>query len=343
MKIKTISFVAAVVVAAVFAGCEWTSSDGEPTWSGNYEEAGDTVAEMNFSGTYRNDARGGCAVVTKSPSVNKGQQIISSTTTSSSSSSTGSSSSSMSSTSTKTPTSSSSSTSSSTTQTIKPKSKKESFSIWQPSSSTVITLSETPNPGTVSVSVKLKNYDSYTQEVTEEQWAWVNDGTGNLVGNSSTAGKGRVNGNQVTLYGYYTKGSLNDVVTVSYITQVTEETITNNKETSKETIYSEPSKPSYNNVASITVSQNGSSIKLHTSNGITMSGNISTVNVFSNDTSVTYSAQFSASSGTNSIVGTLDDRTGQNRLDATWTSGELVYDVNGFCGTSNASASQAQD
>jgi hypothetical protein len=44
MKIKTISFVAAVAVAAVFAGCEWTSSDGDPTWSGSYNEGGETVA-----------------------------------------------------------------------------------------------------------------------------------------------------------------------------------------------------------------------------------------------------------------------------------------------------------
>lgn len=39
-------FAVAVLCAGLFAGCEWTSSDSESSWSGSYDD-------MNFSGTYR--------------------------------------------------------------------------------------------------------------------------------------------------------------------------------------------------------------------------------------------------------------------------------------------------
>ena len=39
-------FLTAVLCAGLFAGCEWTGSDGESSWSGSYDD-------MNFSGTYR--------------------------------------------------------------------------------------------------------------------------------------------------------------------------------------------------------------------------------------------------------------------------------------------------
>jgi hypothetical protein len=268
MKIKTISFVAAVAVAAVFAGCEWTSSDGDPTWSGSYNEGGETVAGMNFSGTYRNDARGGCAVLTKDGSSSSSTPIVS--------------------------------TGSSTTI---------SQNVWQPNSSTVITLPSTPTPGSVAVSATVGG----------NQLAWTNDGSGNLVGSSGIAGSGKVDGNTVTLRGYKAgMGKEGDKVTVTYTPQDTS---------------SAPVVSGNGAVLAITVSQSGSNLKLHTSNGVTMSGAITTVSVYSNATSVTYNAQFTASSGNNSIVGTLDDRTGQNRIDATWTSGASIYDVNGFCGT----------
>lgn len=331
MKIKAVSFVAAATLAALFVGCEWTSSDGDPNWSGSYGEGGELVDDMNFSGTYRNDERGGAAILTKG-----GQNVISSTSSSSSSSSGGGSSSSSTTSSTTTPNSSSSTTSSTTSQTVKPKSMKETFSVWKPNSTTTFTLSQTPDPASVSVSVKLNCFDEYKQEQYTEQWSWINDGTGKLNGTGSGTGEGKVDGNQVTIYNYYSKGTENDVITVSYVTKAVEETITNSEQTSQETIYSEEA---MGNVVAITVSQQGSNLKFITSNGITMSGSIGTVNVYSNSTSVSFSAQFSASSSGNSIVGTLDDRTGQNRLDATWTSGAKVYDVNGFCPTTVGTAS----
>lgn len=39
-------FAVAASCAVLFAGCEWTSSGGDSSWSGNYDN-------MNFSGTYR--------------------------------------------------------------------------------------------------------------------------------------------------------------------------------------------------------------------------------------------------------------------------------------------------
>lgn len=274
MKIKTISFVAAVAVAAVFTGCEWTSSDGNPTWSGSYNEGGETVAEMNFSGTYRNDARGGCAVLTKDGSSSSSAPVISDGSSTS-----------------------------------------ISLNVWKPNLDTVITLPSAPDVGTVVAYLTLQN---------GHQVSWTNDGNGNLSSNIESAGVGKVNGNTVTLSKNLGIGEINDKVTVVYTP----------KDTSSAPVVS-----GNGAVLAITVSQSGSNLKLHVSNGVTMSGAITTVSVYSNATSVTYSAQFSASSGSNSIVGTLDDRTGQNRLDATWTSGASIYDVNGFCGTTAGSAS----
>lgn len=267
MKIKTISFLAAAAVAALFAGCEWTSSDGNPTWSGSYNEGGEMVKEMNFSGTYRNDGRGGCAVLTKSGESSSAPVVSGGSST-----------------------------------TIQK-------SAWEPDSATVIILPSTPVAGTVAVSANVGG----------NQLAWTNDGSGNLKGNSGIAGSGKVDGNTVTLMGY--KGGMGkkgDIVTVTY---------------TPEDKSSAPVVSGSGAVVAITVSQSGSNLKLHASNGVTMSGAITTVNVYSNANSVTYSAQFNASSSGNSIVGTIDDRTGQNRLDATWTSGASVYDVNGFCPT----------
>lgn len=276
MKIKTISFVVAAAVAALFAGCEWTSSDGNPTWSGGYNEGGDMVKGMNFSGTYRNDGRGGCAVLTKDGSSGSSAPVVSS--------------------------------GSSTTITR---------DVWEPNSSTVISLPSTPVPGSVAVSANIGG----------NQLAWTNDGSGNLKGSSGIAGSGKVDGNTVTLMGYKSgMGKKGDSVTVTY---------------TPEDKSSAPVVSGSGAVVAITVSQSGSNLKLHASNGVTMSGAITTVNVYSNANSVTYSAQFSASSSGNSIVGTIDDRTGQNRLDATWTSGASVYDVNGFCPTAAGSTGSA--
>lgn len=275
MKIKTISFVVAVAVAAVFAGCEWTSSDGDPTWSGSYGEGGDMVEGMNFSGTYRNDARGGCAVLTKSGDTTSTPVISSGKTT---------------------------------TLTV---------SVWEPNSSTTITLPSVPVPSTVAVSAIVGG----------NQLAWRNDGSGNLIGSSGIAGSGKVDGNTVTLYGYQKgMGSKKDPVTVTYTPEDTSST---------------PTVSGSGAVLAITVSQSGSNLKFTTSNGVTMSGSITTVSVYSNANSVTYNAQFTASGSGNSFVGTLDDRTGgQNRLDGTWTAGSSIYDVNGFSATSTGAALQ---
>ena len=274
MKIKAISFTVAVAVAALFAGCEWTSSDGNPTWSGSYGEGGETVAGMNFSGTYRNDARGGCAVLTKDGSSSSSTPVVS--------------------------------TGSSTTI---------SQNVWQPNSSTVITLPSTPIPGSVAVSATVGG----------NQLAWTNDGSGNLVGSSGIAGSGKVDGNTVTLRGYKAgMGKEGDKVTVTYTPQDTS---------------SAPVVSGNGAVLAITVSQAGSNLRFTTSNGVTMTGAITIVSVYSNASSVTYSAQFNASGSGNTMVGTLDDRTGQNRLDATWTAGASIYDVNGFCGTTAGSVS----
>lgn len=269
MKIKTISFVVAAAVAALFAGCEWTSSDGNPTWSGGYNEGGDMVKGMNFSGTYRNDGRGGCAVMTKSgdasstPVVSSGNKVVEN-------------------------------------------------GEWKRLGSTTISLSQEPDPSSVSV----------TAYPAGKPISWINAGNGVL--NGSDGSKGKVDGYTVVLFQYEPQGKDGDLVVVSYIP----------KDKSSAPVVSGSGA-----VVSITVSQSGSNLKLHASNGVTMSGAITTVNVYSNANSVTYSAQFSASSSGNSIVGTIDDRTGQNRLDATWTSGASVYDVNGFCPTGAGSAS----
>lgn len=45
MQRKSVSF-SLVALAALFAGCEWTSTSGSDSWSGSYDE-------MNFGGTYR--------------------------------------------------------------------------------------------------------------------------------------------------------------------------------------------------------------------------------------------------------------------------------------------------
>lgn len=273
MKIKTISFLAAAAVAALFAGCEWTSSDGDPTWSGSYSEGGDMVEGMNFSGTYRNDGRGGCAILTKSGDSSDAPVVSSGSTT-----------------------------------TIQK-------SAWEPNSSTTVSLPSIPVASTVAVSAIVGG----------NQLAWRNDGSGNLVGSSGVAGSGKVDGNTVTLYGYKAgMGKKGDIVTVTYTPQDTSST---------------PVVSGSGAVVAITVSQSGSNLKLHTSNGVTMSGSITTVSVYSNGNSVSYNAQFSASGSGNSIVGTLDDRTGgQNRLNGTWTSGAAIYDVNGFCATTTGSS-----
>ena len=45
MQRKSLSL-SLVALAAVFAGCEWTSTSGSDSWSGSYDS-------MNFGGTYR--------------------------------------------------------------------------------------------------------------------------------------------------------------------------------------------------------------------------------------------------------------------------------------------------
>lgn len=266
MKIKTISFAAVAAVAALFVGCEWTSSDGNPSWSGSYSEGGAAVSSMNFSGTYRNDTRGGCAIMTKdgssevaTPSVSTGNSV-------------------------------------SITK-----------NVWDPVYSTTIELPSKPVVGSVAVKAVVGG----------KTLSWKNDGNGNLMGSSGIAGTGSVSGNTVILMGYQPgQGSKNDPVTVTYIPEGTSST---------------PVVSGSGAVLAITVSQSGSNLKLTTSNGVTMSGAVTTVSVYSNATAVTYSAQFTAKGANgNEIVGTLDDRTGQNRLDATWTSGAAIYDVNGY-------------
>lgn len=87
------------------------------------------------------------------------------------------------------------------------------------------------------------------------------------------------------------------------------------------------------NVAAITVSQNGSSLKLTTSNGITMTGTFGTISVYSNTVGrANFTAEFSASSKDNQIVGTFDDTTGVKTINGTWTSGPIIYDVGGTAG-----------
>ncbi len=50
MRGSSYSFIlVAALCGGLFAGCEWTSSDGESSWSGSYDQ-------MNFSGTYRTAA-----------------------------------------------------------------------------------------------------------------------------------------------------------------------------------------------------------------------------------------------------------------------------------------------
>ena len=46
MQRKNLSLTLAAACAALFAGCEWTSTSGSDSWSGSYDA-------MNFGGTYR--------------------------------------------------------------------------------------------------------------------------------------------------------------------------------------------------------------------------------------------------------------------------------------------------
>lgn len=257
MRGQVLTFSIAAALAAVFAGCEWTSSSGDATWSGNFGEAGDLVDQMDFSGTYRNASRGGCAIITKAESSTSSDTVVS-------------------------------------------EGYYDEFSGYSASRTSYADQLKYPPRDQVAV--------MYTPDYT-----YYAEGNQFVCSAGSSGGSGSLNSQGG--WTLHVPSPVNSGTIRIFYTPDTES--------------STGAGSSSTSIEAITVSQSGASLVFRASNGVTMNGTITMVNVYSNDTSITFNAQFNASGSDNSFVGTLDDRSGYKKLNGTWTSGSTIYDVSG--------------
>ena len=350
----------AAAAAALFAGCEWTHSSGESSWSGSYDD-------MNFAGTYRISSlaqtgeSGGSSAATWTTTSEGGGTFAKGKKTASGKTA---------------------------HNNVVPGSVKIAAGgyVWTDdgsgnlvfnggsSGSTTPTTAEYAGTKTLGSTVATqKNYSGTLAKdlvpgsvsITVGSYATFQDnGSGSL--NGGTRGSGTVNYNNGVVEIVFTSNpSPGQAITASYKYTTTTSDSTEGVSGSGTVAYSsgawtlvlstgmasassvsvtysyyastsgvdastfDPSK-----VTAITVSQTGQNLTLALNNGVTMAGRFTSVHKTGSTSSSgvdAYNAQFQVSSGSNSkLVGTLSYETasGNRVLNGTWTWNSKTFDVN---------------